>query len=61
MELTQEQWDKALEHTQTMLQMAEELPQGAGVFYVIGCKEYLKRYLDGERTEELYNDMINLH
>ena len=33
----------------------------AGIFYVMGCNELIERYEKGERTEDLYKKMIDLH
>lgn len=59
--INQKDWENALEHTHEMIKMASDLPDNCGFFYIKGCKQFLKRYLDGERTNELYEDMINLH
>ena len=60
MEITNEMWDKAVLHAQTMSEIASQLPSGTGFFYVIGCQTLIGRYNCGERTEELYNEMIRL-
>jgi hypothetical protein len=59
--ISKEQWDKALLHTHEMMEMARDLPMGTGTFYVMGCKEFLQRYQDGERTQKLYKEMMELH
>ena len=56
--ITDEEWEKAAEHTYRMLTAAISIP--TGFFYVQGCKALLDRYESGERTEELYKEMIGL-
>lgn len=53
-------WGKALNHLRDMRSVAQALGW-TGMFYVMGCNELLARYEHGERTEELYNAMIELH
>ena len=53
-------WSRALNHTKEM--MCEGVAIGpAGTFYVMGCQALLGRYERGERTKELYDEMIQLH
>lgn len=53
-------WEKALEHLEQMKNFAKELG-GTGTFYIMGCNELKSRYDNGERTEELYNEIMDLH
>ena len=53
-------WDKALEHLTEML--AEAITIGpAGTFYIMGCNMLKNRYDNGERTKELYDEIMDLH
>ena len=58
--ITDEMWQKAVEHTQQMKEEATRIGWN-GMFYVMGCNELLERYENGERTEKLYNEMMDLH
>lgn len=58
--ITDVQWDEAVNRCQELLSLASSLPDGTGMFYVASCKNMLKKYLDGNRTKELYDEMINL-
>lgn len=53
-------WEKALNHLRDMRSDAQTLGW-TGMFYVMGCNELQARYDNGERTEELYNAMTELH
>ena len=59
-EISNEEWGRAVNHTKEMLDVAKGLGW-TGMFYVSGCIDLLKRYDNGERTTELYQDMISLH
>ena len=56
--ITDEEWEKAVEHVEEMRNMAVFIP--TGFFYIQGCNGLLARYERGERTEELYKEMIGL-
>lgn len=60
MNRSDEEWEKAKNHTLEMKE-AGKMIGPCGIFYVLGCNEYLDRYEKGERTEELYQSMIGLH
>lgn len=60
MKITKDMWEKALEHLETMKQAAIEIGW-TGIFYIQGCNELKQRYNDGERTKELYNEIMDLH
>lgn len=53
-------WGKALNHLEKMKELAKTLGW-AGSFYVMGCNELKERYDNGERTKELYDEIIDLH
>ena len=58
--ITKEMWDKAIQHLKYMKQQGINLGF-TGIFYVQGCNELEKRYENGERTKELYDEIMNLH
>lgn len=58
--ITQEQWDKALEHLNTYI-MEYSMIGPMGFFGLQGVLVPLKRrYESGERTKELYDAMMNV-
>lgn len=59
--ITDKHWEEAISNVKTMLDIAQKENSWTMVFYISGCKDLLKRYDSGERTEELYEEMINLH
>ena len=56
----EEKWGKALNHLEEMKNLAKDLGW-TGTFYVMGCNELKSRYDNGERTEKLYNEIMDLH
>lgn len=53
-------WNDAVENCRFM--MGEAIALGpTGFFYVMGCQDMLRRYENGERSRELFDDMINAH
>lgn len=59
MGITDKMWEKALKHLETMKQAAIEIGWN-GIFYVMGCNELKQRYDNGERTKELYDEIMDL-
>ena len=59
MEITDKMWEIAIDYVEEMREKASKLGF-VGILYSRGCDELLERYDDGERTEELYNAMIDL-
>jgi hypothetical protein len=53
-------WGKAINHLEEMKEIAKTLGW-TGSFYVMGCNELKTRYDNGERTKELYDEIIDLH
>ncbi len=52
-------WETAVENCRNM--QGEALMLGTvGYFYYMGCERLLDRYKKGERSRELYEEMINL-
>lgn len=58
--ISEDEWMKARNHTVDMLMEGQAIGP-TGMFYVIGCRNLLERYDRGERTKELYDEMIDLH
>lgn len=58
--ITEEMWNKALKHLREMKQLGLSIGF-SGIFYVQGCNELERRYDNGERTKELYDEIMNLH
>jgi hypothetical protein len=55
------EWDKAKQHLETVLGYYKELigQPGVNVFFGLAYLDTLmKRYLSGERTQELYDEMM---
>lgn len=53
-------WEKVAEHVRRM--MLEGYAFGlAGFFYIKGCEVLLSRYEKGERTQELFDEMNDVH
>ena len=59
--ITDKQWEEAVDNVKIMLGYAESEKSWTMAFYISGCKSLLKRYENGERTPDLYEEMINLH
>lgn len=59
-EITEEMWNKAINNVKVCRSLACEIGF-AGMFYITGCNEMLERYSKGERTLELYEEMIAVH
>lgn len=53
-------WNGAVENVRFL--MGEALMLGpTGYFYMMACQNMLKRYENGERTRELYEEMKDAH
>lgn len=59
-EISEEKWKKAINHAKEIKFMGQSIGP-AGIFYVMSCNELIERYENGERTEDLYKSMIDLH
>ncbi len=58
-EHTKEEWEKAVENIKWLKSEAELIPMG--FFYVAECNRMLLEYEQGNRTNELFEEMINAH
>jgi hypothetical protein len=56
---SEEEWEKALQNIKFMKSEAQMIPMG--FFYVAECNRMLKQYEHGNRSDELYEEMINAH
>jgi hypothetical protein len=56
---TEEEWAKAVENVRFMRCEAQLIPMG--LFYVAECNRMLNQYAEGDRSDELYEEMINAH
>lgn len=56
---TEEQWESAVQHIKYLKSEAQLIPMG--FFYVGECNRMLRQYNDGDRSDELYEEMINAH
>ena len=52
-------WEDALQNVNVMMGYASEIPMG--FFYVAECKRMIRQYNNGDRSDELYEEMQNLH
>lgn len=53
-------WEEAAEHVRRM-QLEGYACGPAGFFYVNACEILLRRYKSGERTQELFDEMNDVH
>lgn len=56
---TKEEWEKAVENIKWLKSEAKLIPMG--FFYVAECNRMLWEYEQGNRTDELFEEMINAH
>lgn len=56
---TEEEWKSAVQNVKSMKSEAQLIPMG--FFYVAECNRMLRQYEQGDRTDELYEAMINAH
>lgn len=56
--MTNEQWQAAYDHCKTMHDEAIQLSHG--YFYTAIRNALMQRYYNGERTQELYDEMVGL-
>ncbi|MBE7897172.1 hypothetical protein G7L40_00410 [Paenibacillus polymyxa] len=56
--ITQEQWDQAIEHAEYYRELYKEIP--TGIFGLHFLNIMIQRYESGERTVELYEDMMDV-
>ena len=59
-EITEEMWKKAINNVKMCRSFACEIGW-SGMFYISACNTLLNRYDSGERTLELYEEMVNIH
>jgi hypothetical protein len=62
--ISTEEWEKAKKHTETILEYYKELIGVPGVNTTIAItfvfEPLLRRYNSGERTQELYDEMMSV-
>lgn len=56
---TKEEWEKAVENIKWLRNEAQLIP--TGMFYVAECNRMLREYEQGNRTDELFEEMNNAH
>lgn len=56
---TDDEWEKAVENIKTLRNMAQSIPMG--FFYVAECNRMLREYENGDRSEELFEEMRDAH
>lgn len=56
---SEEEWEKALQNIKFMKSEAQCIPMG--FIYVAECNRMLRQYEQGDRSDELYEEMINAH
>lgn len=62
-EVTDEMWKNALERVNRLMEQAKDLMGYPGVsmwFFLLTLKELLDRYNQGERTQCLYDEMMEV-
>ena len=53
-------WESAVQYVARMCEEAKALPNNTGLFYCMSCNDMLGRYEQGERSDDLYMEMISL-
>lgn len=56
---TEEEWKKAVENIKWLRDEARLIPMG--MFYVAECNRMLREYEQGNRSDELFEEMNNAH
>ena len=56
---SEEEWKAAVENVKYLKNEAQFIPMG--FFYVAECNRMLRQYEQGDRTDELYEEMRNAH
>jgi len=60
MSITAEQWDKAIRNAKDALEDSEDLPLDLRDNDAMSIFFLLRRYRWGERTEQLYNELVRV-
>lgn len=56
---SEEEWEAAVQNVEYLKSEALLIPMG--FFYVVECNRMLRQYEQGDRSDELYEEMTNAH